>query len=171
MSNEDFAKNPNTPAEALAMLSTSPSDTVRLLVAGNPSTPVAALRHLALDENKAVREAVSRNPKTPYDAFTVTQPPPPSKIGPASDEDVARVVQEAQSAAEAQATVPQPAQVNPALEPKQAQVSQPHSEQADSQTAQQVIAVDPSAYAPGEVTNVAPRKSLWQRILGFFGLG
>lgn len=70
MSNEDFARNPKTPPEALAMLSTSPSAAVRVLVAQNPSTPRAALRFLAQDEVKEVREAVAQNPMTPYDAFS-----------------------------------------------------------------------------------------------------
>lgn len=47
------------------MLSTSPSQEVRLYVAGNPSTPPSALQHLAHDPEERVREAVAQNPNTP----------------------------------------------------------------------------------------------------------
>lgn len=76
MSNEDFARDPNTPPEALAMLSTSPSAAVRRLVALNLSTPVPALRFLAADEDRAVREAAAGNPRTPEDAFAEAPPAP-----------------------------------------------------------------------------------------------
>lgn len=60
MANEDWAKDPNTRPEVLAMLSTSPSATVRVLVAQNPNTPETALNHLARDEDDSVRRAVSQ---------------------------------------------------------------------------------------------------------------
>lgn len=85
MSNEDFARNPKTPPEALAMLSTSPSAEVRRLVALNPSTPVPALRFLAADEDRAVREAVATNPMTPYDAFAAKEAPPAPVAEPMMD--------------------------------------------------------------------------------------
>lgn len=54
MSNQNWAQNPNTPPEALAMLSTSPNANVRLLVAKNPNTPDSALWHLCEDSDPQV---------------------------------------------------------------------------------------------------------------------
>lgn len=88
MSNEDFARNPKTPPEALAMLSTSPSAAVRVLVAQNPGTPKAALRFLAQDEVKEVREAVAQNPMTPYDAFSDKEAAPLPVEHPLNADDV-----------------------------------------------------------------------------------
>lgn len=55
MSNQIWAKNPKTPPEALAMLSTSPKAEIRLLVAENPNTPATALWHLSEDEDAKVK--------------------------------------------------------------------------------------------------------------------
>lgn len=148
MSNEDFAKNPNTPAPALAMLSTSPSETVRLLVASNPNTPVAALRHLALDESKEVRQAVARNPKTPYDAFTAKEVSETPAV--ASDDQIRDAVLGEKEKAQQPVTAP----IAPQPEPV-------------SQAVQAPNVARPSA----PPARVPEKKNWWQRLLQAFGIG
>lgn len=71
MANEDWAKDPNTRPEVLAMLSTSPSDAVRKLVAQNPATPDMALLHLARDTDDDVRKAVAHRSNVSSEALRI----------------------------------------------------------------------------------------------------
>ena len=57
------AGNPNTPADALAILDTDPH--ARSHVAENPNTPADALTTLATDPEVGVRTPVAGNPTTP----------------------------------------------------------------------------------------------------------
>ncbi|WP_291424666.1 hypothetical protein [Deinococcus sp.] len=75
MANEDWAKDPNTRPEVLAMLSTSPSEVVRLLVAQNPSTPDTALMHLAQDEDDQVRQAILKRSRVSSEILRVAALP------------------------------------------------------------------------------------------------
>lgn len=143
MSNEDFAKNPNTPAGALAMLSTSPNETVRMLVAGNPNTPVAALRHLVNDESAAVRDAVARNPNTPYDAFEMKKPAAPELFIPEDGGQPSMVGRHV---------------VSPAPSAPPAQATQTHHQ---PQTSYQ---------PPAQPAVSQPKASFWQRLRSFFGM-
>lgn len=75
VANEDWAKDPNTRPEVLAMLSTSPSETVRLLVAQNPSTPETALMHLAKDEDDSVRKAITHRSQVSSEVLRIAALP------------------------------------------------------------------------------------------------
>lgn len=75
MANEDWAKDPNTRPEVLAMLSTSPSETVRQLVAQNPSTPETALMHLAKDEDDNVRKAITHRSQVSSEVLRIAALP------------------------------------------------------------------------------------------------
>lgn len=157
MSNEDFARNPKTPPEALAMLSTSPSAEVRRLVALNPSTPVAALRFLAADEDKAVREAVSTNPMTPYDAFAAKEAPPAPVDNPMSEETADNLTGD-DFITDEDAEETRAAPVN--SQPQEAGPSP-----AAGASSQDTM---PAAFAP--VAEVQRPVSLWQRFLALLGL-
>ena len=65
MNLQGAARNPSTPADALAILANSEWDSVREAVAANPSTPGDLLELLAADPEADVREAAAKNPSTP----------------------------------------------------------------------------------------------------------
>lgn len=116
MANEDWAKDPNTRPEVLAMLSTSPSAAVRVLVAQNPSAPEMALMHLARDEDDSVRRAVSQRSNVSSDVLRVAllprellsqiDAPEPMPEAPAAVGEAAPAAEEATPAQAAPAPSP-----------------------------------------------------------------
>ena len=63
--------DPNTPVEALTILSTDKDMWIRGWIANNPNTPVEALTILSTDKDYYVRYYVACNPNTPIEVLTI----------------------------------------------------------------------------------------------------